>query len=130
MARRRGIPRTAEEIQESYKVGVETGIIKYQKKLKLLKEQAGKVATATSILKEVRKVLDRHGVYGNMRTPYLNLARELWHCSNRYSDQALIECANVKREKYLAMGLDPVIIDDILSTMGITTGGGGRAPPI
>ena len=130
MVRRRGIPRTPEEIQEQYKVGISVGTIKYQKKIDLMKKQAQKVSSATAVLQEVKKVLDRHGIYGNLRTPYLNLARELWHCMNRYSDQALIECADVKRAKYMAMGLDASTIDDILAVMGITSGGRRTAPPI
>ncbi|RLG81361.1 MAG: hypothetical protein DRO40_09760 [Thermoprotei archaeon] len=133
MARGRGIPRTPEEIVESYKPGVESGIIKYQKKTALMVKKAQRVAEATRILGDIRKLLDRYGIYGTDRIKYLNLARRIWHCMNRYSDEALRACARKQVASALQEGCDPTIVDAIVGAFGISLGGGAGgagAPPI
>jgi len=65
--------------------------------------------------KAVRSVLDENGILGVLRVPYLNLARACFRAKGHQSGLALRKIAAAEKAKALQMGLDPTIVDEIIT---------------
>jgi len=63
---------------------------------------------------KVREKLDDFGVLANFRVPYLNFARALYRAKGHNSGIALRKIATAEKAKFLAYGLDPSILDEII----------------
>jgi len=63
------------------------------------------VALETAVrdwLVQERVVLDRFY--------YLNFARQVWKCKKKYSGASLVVCAQLKKDRWLARGLDDLVL--------------------
>ena len=78
---------------------------------------SGHVAILARIYKDVKQILDRHGVFGTHRLAYQSFAKELYyfkykgHKKWKYWKEVLTE-DDIKK-KYINMGCDPTIIEEI-----------------
>lgn len=61
----------------------------------------------------VREVCDEHGVLGVFRVPYLNFARALIRAKGHNSGLALVNLKNAEKAKFVALGLDADILDEV-----------------
>jgi len=61
----------------------------------------------------VREVCDEHGVVGNLRVPYLNFARALIRAKGHNSGLALVKIKDAEKAKFVALGLDADILDEV-----------------
>ena len=105
---------------ENYDLAVIPDVVKTkfeQRKQKMVQLQQRGQATLTDIEKRVRDILDENGIFGNFRIPYLNLARALFRASGRQSGLALRKTANAWKQKAIAEGLDPAIVDSIIEAV-------------
>jgi len=68
----------------------------------------------TAIEEKVKEVLDDNGIVANMRVMYLNFARALYSAKGHQSGLALQKVAAAEKAKYVALGLDPDILDKIV----------------
>jgi len=78
---------------------------------------SGYVAILGKIYKDVKQILERHGVFGSVKMAYYSFARELYyfkykgHKKWKYWKEILSE-EDIKK-KYINMGCDPTIIEEI-----------------
>jgi len=61
----------------------------------------------------VREVCDERGVLGVFRVPYLNFARSLIRAKGHNSGLALVNLKNAEKAKFVALGMDPDILDEV-----------------
>ena len=105
---------------ENYDLAVIPDVVKTKfenRKNKMVQLQQRGQATLTDVEKKVRDVLDENGIFGNFRIPYLNLARALFRAKGHQSGLALKKIANGWKQKAVAEGLDPDIVDKIIETV-------------
>jgi len=75
----------------------------------------------TEMEEKVRQILDNYGVIANFRVLYLNYARALFRASGHQSGLALRLIASAEKQKFVAYGLDPTILDEITNVVIGTT---------
>jgi len=105
---------------ENYDLALIPDVVKTKlenRKSKMVQLQQRGQATLTDIEKRVRDILDENGIFGVFRVPYLNLARALFRASGSQSGLALRKTANAEKQKAIAMGLDPAIVDQIVEAV-------------
>jgi len=74
-------------------------------------------AELTDMEIKVRQILDDEGIIGNFRIPYLNFARALFRAKGHNSGLALQKIASAEKAKFVAIGLDPDILDKIINVV-------------
>lgn len=102
---------------ENYDLAVIPDVVKTKfevRKSKMVQLQQRGQAQLTDVEKMVRDILDENGIFGVARVPYLNLARALFRAKGRQSGLALRKIANAWKQKALAEGLDPTVVDAIV----------------
>jgi len=105
---------------ENYDLGVIPDVVKTKfetRKNKMVQLQQRGQAQLTDMEKKVRSILDENGIFGVFRVPYLNLGRALFRASGRQSGLALRKTANAWKQKAIAEGLDPDIVDAIIEAV-------------
>ena len=105
---------------ENYDLGVIPDVVKTKfetRKNKMVQLQQRGQAQLTDMEKKVRGILDENGIFGVFRVPYLNLARALFRASGRQSGLALRKTANAWKQKAIAEGLDPDIVDAVVEAV-------------
>jgi len=105
---------------ENYDLGVIPDVVKTKfetRKNKMVQLQQRGQAQLTDMEKKVRSILDENGIFGVFRVPYLNLARALFRAAGRQSGLALRKTANAWKQKAIAEGLDPDIVDAIVEAV-------------
>ena len=76
--RRRLLITPASERIDEYKVGVESGVQKYEKKIDSMKRHAtGGLSFTTALDDLISSVLDRYGIIGQRRIPYYVVGRKM-----------------------------------------------------
>lgn len=105
---------------ENYDLAVQPDVVKTKfevRKSKMLQLQQRGQATLTDVEKRIRSILDENGIFGVFRVPYLNLGRALFRASGHQTGMALRKIANAWKQKALAEGLDPAIVDAIVEAV-------------
>ncbi|MCD6101607.1 MAG: hypothetical protein J7J77_00945 [Candidatus Cloacimonetes bacterium] len=105
---------------ENYDLAVIPDVVKTKfenRKTKMVQLQQRGQATLTDMEKKVRDILDENGIFGVFRVPYLNLARALFRAKGHQSGLALQKTANAWKQKAVAEGLDPDIVDKIVEVV-------------
>lgn len=71
---------------------------------------------------KVRTILDKAGIAGVARVPYLNFMRAMLRAAFRYSGAALRAIADAEEAKFTALGLDATLLsfikDEVVATPG------------
>lgn len=67
-----------------------------------------------------QQILEPKGVPTIMFPFYLNVGRELYRLSQKFTGQALSKEAKIVRDKWVARGCNAEIVDAIINLMGIT----------
>jgi len=80
----------------------------------MLDQQEARQAEIVDFETKVRQILDDYGIIGNFRIPYLNFARALYAHKGHNSGVALRKLAAAEKAKFVQMGLDPAILDEII----------------
>jgi len=102
---------------ENYNLAVIPDVVKTKfetRKDKMLQLQQRGQALLTDIEKKVRDVLDENGIFGVNRVNYLNVARTLLRRKGHQSGLALRKSANAIKQKAIAEGLDPDVVDKVI----------------
>jgi len=105
---------------ENYDLAVIPDVVKTKfetRKSKMVQMQQRGQATLTDVEKRVRSILDENGIFGNFRIPYLNLGRALLRARGHQSGLALRKIANGWKQKAIAEGLEPDIVDSIIEAV-------------
>jgi len=84
------------------------------RKQEMLNGQQEAQSEIVAIETKVREKLDDYGIMANFRVPYLNFARALYSAKGHNSGVALQKIAAAEKAKFLAYGLDPTILDEII----------------
>ena len=80
----------------------------------MLDQEEARLSEIVNIEVAVRAVLDDNGIMGDFRVPYLNFARALYSKKGHNSGLALQKIASAEKAKFVALGLDPDILDKII----------------
>lgn len=111
---------TAEKRVEKYEKTTEHGIKKVDELKKTMGIQHTKQAFKLSdVDKRVSLILDRYGIFGNMRIGYINFARSLFRVCRNQLLRSATTIAESEIKKYVAMGLDRNILTEIAKSLGI-----------
>jgi len=105
---------------ENYDLAVIPDVVKTKfenRKNKMVQLQQMGQAQLTDMEKTVRSILDENGIFGVFRVPYLNLARALFRAKGHQSGMALRKTANAWKQKAIAEGLDPDIVDAVVEAV-------------
>jgi len=105
---------------ENYDLAVIPDVVKTKfetRKTKMVQLQQRGQAVVTDTEKKVRDILDEEGIFGVPRVEYLNVARMLIRRKGHQSGLALRKSANAIKQKALAEGLDPDIVDRVIQTV-------------
>jgi len=83
----------------------------------MLDQQEARQAEIVDFETKVREILDDAGIVGNFRVPYLNFARALYRAKGHNSGIALRKIATAEKAKFVELGLDPTILDQIVNVV-------------
>jgi len=84
------------------------------RKEEMVEEQQAMQSQLVDVEVRVREILDQNGIMANFRIPYLNFARTLFRAKGHNSGVALQKIATAEKAKFVAYGLDPAILDQII----------------
>jgi len=85
-------------------------------KLPLMQDlQESEQARIVALEIRIREKLDDVGIFGSFRISYLNFGRALFRAKGSQSGVALQKVATAEKAKFTSYGLDPEVLDEIIS---------------
>lgn len=120
--RRRLLITPASERIDEYKVGVDTGVQKYEKKKDNMKKNAfGGLSFTAALDSLIGSVLDRYGIIGQRRIPYYIVGRKMAKIIVGYPNADVNKIrdliAAIIRSYRIQEGIDDMIAADIAETL-------------
>lgn len=87
----------------------------------LMVDRMQSTATEQDVLEmQVSKIIHKTGIVGMMIHHYRNFSQELYSLKKRFTSESLNTEAQITANKWLSRGLDPDLLIEIASQMGIT----------
>lgn len=117
--------RSADKRVRKYELTVNGDIVKTKfDALKdfMVEQQQSQQALIESMETAVRAILDKQGIVGNFRVPYLNFARRIFAAKGSQTGAALAKIVSAEKAKAVALGLDSAVLDEIASVVAGTSG--------
>jgi len=109
--------RSYEQRVDSYQKAVIPDVVRAKfdaRKPSMLAGQQARQREIVDFETKIREVLDDNGIVSNLRVMYLNFGRELFRAKGHQSGTALRKMATSIRSKFVELGLDPTILDQII----------------
>jgi len=85
----------------------------------MVEQTTQRQAELVSLENDIKGIVEPHGVPTILIPSYLNVGRQLWSLSGRFSGQTFINEAHTVARKWLARGLSAEIVNKILAYFGV-----------
>jgi hypothetical protein len=86
----------------------------------MVEQTAQRQAELVSLEKDIKNIVEPEGVSSILIPQYLNVGRQLWSLSGKFSGQTFQNEAALVAQKWVSRGLDKDIVNKILAYFGVS----------